>query len=78
MRFTECEGKRHGHGRHNLCGEVAVLALGQFKTAIGCLGRGARDDVGWFDHTEVLKHQISFLRWSFGFGRDHQRAFCSI
>lgn len=58
-----------------ICGKV--LALGQFKM-IGCPERGARDDVGWFDHTEVLKCHISFLHRSFGFGRDHHRGFWSI
>lgn len=48
-----------------------MLALGQFKARIRCLGRGGRDDVGWFDHTKVLKCQMSFLYRSFGFGKGH-------
>lgn len=74
-RFTERAGKRHGHGRRNLCGEIEMLALGQFKPRIYCLGRRGRNDVRWFDHTKVLKCQMSFFHRSFGFGRDHWRVF---
>lgn len=76
--LTEHEGKRHGHERRDLCGEVVALALKQFKARIGCLGRGGGDEVGWFDHTTDLKCQMSFLHRRFGFGKDLQRGFCSI